>query len=56
MANSNRPAFKRRIVLYDLNDKERDQLKDLADTDNRTISRWASDAVRKEMKAKLRER
>ena len=36
----------RRIVLYDLNDAERSQLREFADEDNRTISRWVADAVR----------
>lgn len=54
MANSKRPAFKRRIVLYDLNEQERELLRELADAENRTISRWVADAVRERMKAKLR--
>lgn len=54
MANSKRPAFKRRIVLYDLNDQERDALKAAADDDNRTVSRWVADAVRERLKAKGR--
>lgn len=45
-----RPALKRRIILYDLNDQEREQLKAIAEVENRTISRWASDAVREAMK------
>lgn len=47
---SKRPALKRRIVLYDLSDRERDQLRAIADAENRTVSRWASDAVRNEIK------
>lgn len=47
-----RPALNRRVVLYDLNDAERAKLKDLADKDNRTISRWVADAVRAAMKAR----
>lgn len=45
-----RPALKRRIILYDLNDQEREQLKAIAEVENRTISRWASDAVREAIK------
>lgn len=41
-----RPAFQRRVVLYDLNDAERAKLKAYAEADNRTISRWVADAVR----------
>lgn len=48
-----RPALKRRVVLYDLNDKEREQLKTFADQDNRTISRWVADAVRAELRRRL---
>jgi hypothetical protein len=47
-----RPALNRRVVLYDLNDVERARLKELADKDNRTISRWVADAVRAAMKAR----
>jgi hypothetical protein len=47
-----RPALNRRVVLYDLNDVERAKLKELADKDNRTISRWVADAVRAAMKAR----
>jgi hypothetical protein len=47
-----RPALNRRVVLYDLNDAERAKLKELADKDNRTISRWVADAVRAAMKAR----
>ena len=46
-----RPAFKRRIVLYDLNDAEREKLKELAEAADRTISRWVADAVRMRIKA-----
>lgn len=45
-----RPAFKRRVVLYDLSDAERELLKEIADAENRTISRWVADAVRERMK------
>jgi hypothetical protein len=41
-----RPAYKRRIVLYDLNETERKKLKEYADAENRTVSRWVADAVR----------
>lgn len=54
MANSKRPAFKRRIVLYDLNEQEREALKAIADAENRTVSRWVADAVRERLRAKLR--
>ena len=47
-----RPALNRRVVLYDLNDAERAKLKELADKDNRTISRWVADAVRAAIKAR----
>jgi hypothetical protein len=47
-----RPALKRRIVLYDLNDAEREQLKALAEAENRTISRWVADAVRERLRAR----
>jgi hypothetical protein len=47
-----RPALNRRVVLYDLNDAERAKLKELADKDNRTISRWVADAVRAAMKGR----
>jgi hypothetical protein len=49
-----RPAFKRRIVLYDLNDQERETLKQFADEDNRTISRWVADAVRERLRARIK--
>jgi hypothetical protein len=52
MANSKRPAFKRRIVLYDLNEQEREALKAIADAENRTVSRWVADAVRERLRAK----
>ncbi len=45
-----RPAHKRRIVLYDLSEPDRERLKEVADKDNRTVSRWASDAVRSELR------
>lgn len=45
-----RPAHKRRIVLYDLNEPDRERLKEVAEKDNRTVSRWASDAVRSELR------
>lgn len=45
-----RPALKRRIVLYDLNEQEREQLRAISEVENRTISRWCSDAVRDAMK------
>ncbi len=45
-----RPAFKRRVVLYDLNDAEREKLREIAEHENRTISRWVADAVRERMK------
>jgi len=47
-----RPALNRRVVLYDLNDVERAKLKQLADKDNRTISRWVADAVRAAMRTR----
>jgi hypothetical protein len=47
-----RPAFKRRVVLYDLNDAEREKLREIAEQENRTISRWVADAVRAAMKAR----
>jgi hypothetical protein len=47
-----RPALDRRVVLYDLNDVERAKLKELADKDNRTISRWVADAVRAAMRTR----
>lgn len=56
MANSKRPAFKRRIVLYDLNEQERELLKKFADEDNRAISRWAADAVRERLRRYLQAR
>jgi hypothetical protein len=40
------------VVLYDLNDVERAKLKELADKDNRTISRWVADAVRAAMRTR----
>lgn len=46
-----RPALKRRVVLYDLNDAEREMLKEMADADGRTVSRWVADAVRERMKS-----
>lgn len=49
-----RPAFKRRIVLYDLNDQEREELKALAEAENRTISRWVADAVRERLRERAR--
>lgn len=52
MSNNKRPAFKRRIVLYDLNDQERDKLKAIADAENRTVSRWVADAVRERLRSK----
>jgi hypothetical protein len=45
-----RPALKRRIVLYDLRDEEREMLRSFADADRKTISRWVADAVRSEIK------
>ncbi len=45
-------AFKRRIVLYDLNEQEREALKAIADAENRTVSRWVADAVRERLRAK----
>lgn len=45
-----RPAHKRRIVLYDLSEPDRERLRLLAEKDNRTLSRWASDAVRAEIR------
>lgn len=45
-----RPAFKRRVVLYDLSDAERELLREIAESENRTISRWVADAVRERMK------
>jgi hypothetical protein len=45
-----RPALKRRIVLYDLNEQERDALRSFADSDRKTLSRWVADAVRAEIK------
>ena len=45
-----RPAYKRRIVLYDLNDMEREALKQAADKDAKTISRWVADAVRERLR------
>ena len=46
-----RPALKRRVVLYDLNDAEREMLREMADADGRTVSRWVADAVRERMKS-----
>lgn len=46
----NSPAMKRRIVLYDLNEQERNALRQYADEDNRTLSRWVADAVRQALK------
>ena len=51
---SKRPALKRRIVLYDLSDQERDQLRAIAEVENRTLSRWCSDAVRDAMKKRAK--
>ena len=45
-----RPALKRRIVLYDLRDEERETLRSFADADRKTISRWVADAVRSEIR------
>lgn len=45
-----RPAHSRRVTLYDLSAAEREQLAAIAEVENRTISRWASDAVREAMK------
>jgi hypothetical protein len=47
-----RPAYKRRIVLYDLNDMEREALKQAADKDAKTISRWVADAVRERLRTR----
>jgi hypothetical protein len=47
-----RPAYKRRIVLYDLNDMEREALKQAADADAKTISRWVADAVRERLRTR----
>lgn len=52
----NRPALKRRIVFYDLNDYERSQLREFADLDRETISRWVSNAVRRELNLRLRQK
>lgn len=54
MANSNRPAFARRVVLYDLNDNERALLQAFAAGDKRSISEWASDAIRAELNRRSR--
>lgn len=51
----NGPAMKRRIVFYDLNDTERSLLKDFADEDGRTVSRWVADAVRDALRIRLAE-
>lgn len=47
------PAMNRRIVLYDLNDQERSLLREFADADNRTLSRWVADAVRKQLEFRM---
>jgi len=51
-----RPALKRRISFYDLNDYERAQLREFADLDHETISRWVANAVRRELNLRLRQR
>ena len=51
---SRRPALKRRIAFYDLNDYERAQLKELADLDKETVSRWVANAVRREINLRMR--
>lgn len=47
-----RPALNRRVVLYDLNDMEREALKQAADADAKTISRWVADAVRERLRGR----
>lgn len=51
-----RPALKRRIAFYDLNEYERAQLREFADLDKETISRWVANAVRREINLRLRAR
>jgi hypothetical protein len=43
------PSMGRRFVLYDLNAKDGELLRHYAEADNRTLSRWIADAVRKEL-------
>lgn len=47
---SPRPAYKRRVVLYDLNDAEKELVQKYADEDRRSISVWVAQAVRAELK------
>jgi hypothetical protein len=48
-----RPAYKRRIAIYDLSDMDRERLRLLAKKDGRTLSRWICDCVRAEIRRRI---
>lgn len=46
--------MKRRVVVYDFSDREREDIKRFAEQDNRTVSTWIADAVRNILKGRYR--
>jgi hypothetical protein len=49
-------ARKRRIVTYDLDAVERQAVKDAAEREKRTISRWVADTIRARVRREKHDR